>query len=147
MRATIIELGTRVYQRERDSVRALLTMPLIYSLTLPFVLLDLWVTAYQWICFPLYGIRRVARRRYFAFDRHQLPYLTLLERANCSYCSYANGVIAYVREVAARTEQYWCPIKHRAALPDPHRRYQRFIEYGDARAYHRGTGHLRRSLR
>ena len=64
------------------------------------------------MCFPIYGIERVQRRRYFAIDRHTLAYLNAIEKANCLYCSHANGVIAYVREVAARTEQYWCPIKH-----------------------------------
>jgi magnesium-transporting ATPase (P-type) len=27
------------------------------------VLLDVWITAYQWICFPVYGIARVPRNR------------------------------------------------------------------------------------
>jgi len=91
------------------SVLNLLTTPIIYSLSLPFVLLDFWVSLYQWICFPIYGIDRVARRRYFVIDRHKLGYLNAIEKANCMYCSYANGVVAYVREIAGRTEQYWCP--------------------------------------
>ena len=41
------------------SLRNLLTTPIIYSLGLPFLLLDLWVTVYQWVCFPVYGIARV----------------------------------------------------------------------------------------
>jgi len=53
----------------------------------------------------------------------------------CVYCGYANGLIAYVREIAARTEQYWCPIKHARPIPAPHARYRVFFEYGDARAY------------
>jgi hypothetical protein len=32
-------------------IATLLTAPLIYSVLLPFVLLDAWVTAYQAICF------------------------------------------------------------------------------------------------
>ena len=28
----------------------------------------------------------------------------------CARRGYANGLMAYVREVAVRTEQYWCPI-------------------------------------
>jgi hypothetical protein len=124
----------------------LCTLPLIYSLALPFALVDLWVTLYQWICFPIYGIARVRRRSYMVVDRHRLAYLNAIERANCLYCSYANGVIAYVREVAGRTEQYWCPIKHARRLRAPHTRYQRFVEYGDAEGYRRELPALRRAL-
>jgi len=114
------------------------TTPIIYSLLIPFVVLDVWVTGYQWICFPIYGIARVPRRRYFALDRHKLAYLNALEKLNCTFCSYANGVIAYVREVAARTELYWCPIKHGRRMPAPHGRYALFAEYGDPKAYRTG---------
>ena len=106
-----------------SSVASLLTTPLVYSLLLPFVVLDVWVTLYQWVCFPIYGIARVPRGRYFVIDRHKLAYLNGIEKVTCVYCEYANGVIAYVREVAARTEQYWCPIKHARAIPTPHARY------------------------
>jgi hypothetical protein len=129
------------------SIANLLTTPIVYSLALPFVLLDLWVTAYQWICFPVYGVARVRRRSYFAIDRHKLAYLNAIEQVNCMYCSYATGVIGYVREVAGRTEQYWCPIKHARRIPAPHRHYQLFFDYGDAAGYHRGLPAVRRSLR
>jgi len=125
----------------------LLTAPIIYSLLLPFVLLDLWVTLYQWVCFPVYGMPRVPRRRYFAIDRHRLAYLNGIEKVNCTFCSYANGVIAYVREVAGRTEQYWCPIKHARAVQTPHERYHVFVDYGDAQGYREELMALRRALR
>ncbi len=128
-------------------VASLLTTPVIYSLLLPFVALDLWVTVYQWVCFPIYGVARVPRRRYFVLDRHKLAYLNGIEKMNCVYCGYANGVIAYVREIAARTEQYWCPIKHARAIPTPHARYHLFFDYGDAKAYRRELPQLRRTLR
>jgi len=126
---------------------SLLTAPVIYSLALPLVVLDLWVTLYQWVCFPIYGIARVPRRRYFAIDRHKLAYLNGIEKANCTFCSYANGLIAYVREVAARTEQYWCPIKHARTIPVPHNRYDLFFDYGDAERYRRDLLPLRGALR
>jgi hypothetical protein len=113
--------------------------PLIYSLLLPLVLFDAWVTVYQRICFPLYGIAPVRRRRYFVFDRHTLTYLSAVEKINCTFCSYANGVIAYTREVASRTEHYWCPIKHAQTPVSPHGRYERFAEFGDSVSY---RGHL-----
>ena len=130
-----------------SSVASLLTTPVVYSLLIPFVALDLWVTLYQWICFPIYGIARVPRRHYFVIDRHKLAYLNGIEKVNCVYCGYANGVIAYVREVAARTEEYWCPIKHARAIPTPHTRYHLFFDYGDAKAYRHDLPRLRRALR
>jgi hypothetical protein len=90
---------------------------------------------------------RVPRRRYFAIDRHKLAYLNGIEKVNCTFCSYTNGLIAYVREVAARTEQYWCPIKHARAIPVPHSRYHLFFDYGDAARYRRDFGALRHGLR
>lgn len=89
------------------------------------------------VCFPIYGIARIRRRAYFIVDRHKFAYLNGIEKVNCTFCSYANGVIAYVREVAACTEQYWCPIKHAQALPTPHVHYHRFFDYGNAEGYRR----------
>ena len=78
------------------------------------------------------------------FDRADLPYLNLIEKFNCLYCSYGNGVAAYTREVAARTEQYWCPIKHARHIRAAHDRYPRFFDHGDAEAYRQGLNRLRR---
>jgi hypothetical protein len=114
-----------------------LSAPVIYALFVPLVLLDLCVMLYQAICFPAYGIEKVRRRDYLVFDRHHLAYLNALEKLNCAYCSYANGMIAYVREVAARTEQYWCPIKHARRVIGAHPRYAMFEDYGDAEGYRR----------
>ena len=129
------------------SFLSLLTAPVIYSLILPLVMLDLWITLYQWVCFPIYGVARVQRRAYFVIDRHKLAYLNGIEKVNCTFCSYANGLIAYVREVAARTEQYWCPIKHGRAVAVPHARYHLFFDYGDAEGYRRDLPALRHTLR
>jgi hypothetical protein len=113
----------------------LITAPIIYSLMIPFVLLDLFVTAYQRICFPVYGIEPVKRSDYLIFDRYHLAYLNIVEKINCAYCSYCNGLLAYVREIAGRTEQYWCPIKHARRVIDVHERYGQFAEFGDAEAF------------
>jgi hypothetical protein len=79
-------------------------------------------------------------------DRNRLGYLNGIERVNCTFCSYANGLLAYVREVAARTEQYWCPIKHARPVPAPHPRYHTFLDYGDAAGYRRRLTSLRGAL-
>ena len=113
----------------------LLTAPVIYSLIVPIALLDLSVMVYQAICFPVYRIPKVRRRDYLVFDRHHLAYLNVIEKFNCAYCSYANGAIAFVREVASRTEVYWCPIKHARRVLGPHPHYQGFADFGDAAGF------------
>jgi hypothetical protein len=124
-----------------------LTAPVIYMLVIPFAVLDLFVSFYQFVCFPVFGIPRVRRGDYLVMDRSQLAYLNALEKINCAYCSYANGVIAYVREVASLTEQYWCPIKHAQRVSGAHARYSKFVDYGDAENYRSELGALRAELR
>lgn len=118
-----------------SSILAYLTAPVIYSGFVPFLLLDLFLAVYQGICFPVYGVPKARRADYIIFDRGNLKYLNLLERLNCAYCSYGNGVLAWGVEVAARTEQHWCPIKHAQRLRAPHSRYGHFFDYGDAEKY------------
>jgi hypothetical protein len=81
----------------------ILTAPVIYALIVPLALLDLCVSVYQAVCFPVYGIAKVRRRDHIAMDRHHLAYLNALQKLNCAYCSYANGLVSYVREIAGRT--------------------------------------------
>lgn len=131
----------------RGDMPTLLTAPVVYTLALPFVLLDVWVWLFQAICFRAWGINPVGRRAFFAIDRHQLAYLNGVEKLNCLFCSYANGLIAYVREVAARTEQYWCPIRHARRIRQPHDRYAAFATYGDPVAYHHALSRLRELLK
>jgi hypothetical protein len=125
----------------------ILSAPAIYALVIPLALLDLFVAIYQLICFPVYGIPHVRRRDYLAFDRGQLAYLNAIEKLNCWYCSYANGILAYVREVAARTEEYWCPIKHARRVLGIHSRYGSFVDYGDGDAYRHDLERLRAQAR
>ncbi|MBI4968314.1 MAG: hypothetical protein HZC25_09370 [Rhodospirillales bacterium] len=118
-----------------------LTAPAIYALLVPIALLDLALVLYQRVCFPIYGLARVPRADFIAWDRHELVYLNAIERLNCLYCGYATGVIAYAREVGGRTEDYWCPIKHADPLHPPHSRYHGFLDYGDAAGFrHRQDG-------
>lgn len=130
-----------------SSLLVILTAPVIYSLLIPFVILDGWVSLYQAICFRAYGIQRVRRSDYVVFDRRHLAYLNGIEIVNCLFCGYANGVIAYVREVGSRTEQYWCPIKHALRIVDPHDRYRDFLDYGDAEGYRGRLDQFRTDLR
>ena len=112
-----------------------LTLPFIWIMIIPAMFTDLMVTIYQTICFPIYKIPKVKRKDYVVLDRYNLFYLGRIEKINCFYCEYFNGVAAYVREIAARTEQLWCPIKHAKQLKGPHSRYHKFIRYGDYTEY------------
>ncbi|AFL88449.1 hypothetical protein Terro_2546 [Terriglobus roseus DSM 18391] len=114
---------------------AVLTAPIIYLCFVAFLFLDAVITLYQAICFPVYGVPKVRRADYLIFDRGALVYLNVLERLNCIYCSYANGLIAYVMEVVGRTEQHWCPLKHARKAAAQHSRYSHFLPYGDAAEY------------
>ncbi len=127
--------------------RSLITAPVIYSMIVPLLILDLCFTVYQHICFRAYGIPRVSRRDYLVNDRHKLAYLNVIEKVNCTYCGYGNGVIAYAREIIARTEEYWCPIHHANRVADPHRHYLQFFAFGDAQGYKQGLIPKRQALR
>lgn len=124
----------------------LLTIPVIWALILPVVLLDLFMFVYQAICFPIYGVPRVKRSDYIRLDRRHLAYLNWMEKLNCEYCGYANGLFAYATEIAARTEQYWCPIKHALRMNSLHSRYHYFFDYGDAERYRQQIETVRRSF-
>jgi hypothetical protein len=109
----------------------------IYAMLIPVALLDLALFIYQHVCFSAYGIKKVPRSDFIAWDRHHLGYLNLIEKLNCDYCGYATGVVAYAREIGSRTEAYWCPIKHAEAVKPPHPHYYEFLEYGDAEGFRR----------
>jgi hypothetical protein len=128
------------------SLLSWLVSPVIYAGIVPLLLLDAFLFVYQGLCFPVYHITKVRRSDYLALDRGDLPYLNVLEQVNCFYCGYANGLIAYAREIAARTEQYFCPIKHARRIVATHDRYPDFFEYGDAESYRHGLERLRDKL-
>lgn len=130
-------LRMRVSKFLRESkVMAIVTAPVIYSVIIPLAMLDVFITVYQHICFRVYNIPRVKRGEYVVMDRKYLSYLNWIEKLNCIYCEYGNGVLAYASEVASRTEQFWCPIKHARKVKGVHERYYDFIEYGEVDDFH-----------
>ncbi len=124
----------------------ILTAPVIYAMIIPAVIMDLFVTLYQAICFPVYGIAKAKREEFIVFDRHRLKYLNPLQKINCLYCAYFNGLIAYVREIASKTEQFWCPIRHARRVRNAHRRYWHFMRYGDGKDLKKRWQKLREEL-
>ncbi len=128
-------------------IRNILSAPFIFALIIPFALLDLFLCLYEAVCFRLYRLPPVPRADYVVIDRHHLHYLNHLQKLNCVYCGYVNGVIAWARELASVTEQCWCPIKHARKVRGSHSRYAHFTEYGDAEALAVRVMDLREELR
>lgn len=118
-----------------DRPQNLITGPIIYAMIFPLMMLDICVSFYQWACFPIYGITKVRRADYIVFDRRHLGYLNFIEKFHCTYCEYGNGLMSYMAEILARTEEYFCPIKHAHKILGTHARYNRFLDYGDAADY------------
>lgn len=123
-----------------------LTAPIIYGMIVPLALFDLCISLYQLTCFPIYGIARVRRANYFVMDHQHLAYLNIIEKVDCMYCSYAVGLLGYAREITARTEQYFCPIKHARKILSAHSRYKHFLNYGDAANLHDKIEEFRSAL-
>lgn len=128
------------------SLASWLVAPVICAGWVPMLLLDLFLLLYQGVCFPVYHITKVKRSDYVVLDRGDLPYLNALEKFNCFYCGYGNGLMGYAREISARTEQFFCPIKHARRICAAHERYVNFFEYGDAESYRHGLERLRDAL-
>lgn len=124
----------------------LITGPIIYSMIIPLVITDLFITFYQLTCFSIYGIKKVRRADYIIFDRQHLNYLNFIEKFHCTYCAYGSGMIAYISEIVARTEQYFCPIKHARKTLGTHARYARFLDFGAAEDYEKKLEEFRIAL-
>jgi hypothetical protein len=122
------------------------TMPIIYGMAIPLVIFDLSVSFYQISCFPVYRIAKVKRSDFIVYDHHLLAYLNIIEKAHCLYCSYAVGLLAYATEIVARTEQYFCPIKHARKVLNTPSRYANFLEYGEEDGFHVKLEKFRREL-
>lgn len=112
-----------------------ISSPFIWLPLIGILVLDLLVTIYQEICFPIYGLEKVKRSEHILImDRTKLAYLDPLEKLGCMYCGYANGFLLYAKEIAGRTEKYWCGIMHEGrpgfkAHPDQLK--QDFARFGD----------------
>lgn len=141
------ELKTGVFAwLRRSELRNVVSAPFIYAMVVPFVMLDLFVTTYQAICFPLYRIPKVKRSNYIIVDRHNLGYLNIIEKLNCVFCGYADGLLAYTRQILSRTEMYWCPIKHARKVLDPHRRYAKFSDFAEGEEFEAHIAAMRKQV-
>lgn len=124
-----------------------LSAPLIYGMVIPAFLLDMMLFLYQQVVFRIYKFEFVKRSDYIVFDRQYLEYLNPIEKLNCMYCSYFNGLMQYAACIAARTEFYFCPIKHAKKVAYEHDYYNEFFAYGDEQEYQNRLEALREEKR
>jgi hypothetical protein len=99
--------------------------------------MDLWAELYHRVCFPFYRIPYLNRKEYIRIDRHKLKYLDPMQKLNCIYCGYANGLAKYWVRLFAETEAYWCGIQHKKSgsfIPPEH--HADFPAYGDREAFY-----------
>ena len=109
-----------------------MSAPFIYLMIIPLVFFDLCLEIYHQICFRLYQLPIVRRSSYIKYDRRKLDYLDFWDKLDCTYCSYANGLMHYATVIAGDTEKYWCGIKHKEDsnfVPPAH--HKDFLDYGD----------------
>lgn len=59
------------------------------------------------------------------------------------YCGYSNGFLLYAKEIAGRTEKYWCGITHEAKpgfKPQINQKERDFARFGDEADFHKKYG-------
>ena len=127
-----------------SSLKYIFSMPFIYGMIIPGLIIHFCLEIYHQVCFRIYKIPLVSPKNYFIFDRKFLPYLNWLERFNCFYCSYYNGLSAYMQEIIGRTERYWCPIKHSRRMSNPHSHYHAFMDYSPSKNMRKDWEQLRK---
>ena len=121
----------------------LLVAPIIYAMAIPAVLFDLILFFYQQTIFRVYKFEFIKRSEYIVFDRQYLGYLNSIEKFNCMFCSYFNGLMQYASAIASRTELYFCPIRHAKKIAYEHKHYHHFLAYGDDEKYQEKLKELR----
>ena len=117
-------------------IKHILSLPFIYSMIIPAIILDVFITLYHSVSFRLYNLPLIKRSSYIRIDRQKLQYLNAIERIHCMYCGYVNGLFHYATVIAAETEKYWCGIQHKKGngfIPPAH--HKDFLPYGDKKAF------------
>ena len=131
----------------RTKLSYLITMPSIIMMIIPAVIADIFATVYQMINFTAYKIPKVKRSKYIIVDRHHLSHLNIMEKLFCIFCGYVNGVIQYCAEIGSRTEEFWCPIKHKKKVGFEHSRYKKYLDYNDNESYHEKRKKIRLQMK
>lgn len=147
-----------VLARQKENMKNLLTWfgevpllhflaaPIIYGMVIPTLLFDVILFIYQQVVFRIFKFEFIKRSDYIVFDHQYLGYLNPVEKLNCVYCSYVNGLMQYASAIAGRTEFYFCPIKHAKKVAYEHNYYDTFLAYGDGEDYQKKLKSLREKL-
>ena len=150
-----VKFEKEVLEKQKENMKNLLTWfgevpflhflaaPIIYGMIIPVVLFDLALYVYQELVFRVFKFKFIKRSDYIHFDHHYLGYLNPIEKLNCLYCSYVNGLMLYASSIAGRTELYFCPIKHAKKVASEHMFYENFLSYGDEKEYQEKLKELR----
>jgi hypothetical protein len=59
------------------------------------------------------------------------------------YCGYANGLLLYLKEIAGRTEKYWCGIMHEnkpGFKPQEYQKEKDFARFDDEEDFKKKYG-------
>lgn len=153
-----VKFEKEVVAKQKENMKNLLTWfgevpllhflaaPIIYGMILPAILFDVLLFVYQQVVFRIFKFKFVKRSDYILFDHQYLGYLNLIEKLNCLYCSYFNGLMLYASAIAGRTELYFCPIKHAKKVVSQHNYYDEFLSYGDEEEYQKKLKALRENF-
>jgi len=136
----------RAWFRETPLIQ-LLCAPVIYGMVIPAVILDVSLFLYKTVVGKVFKIKFAGRDEYIVFDRQYLGYLNSIEKFNCMYCSYFNGLMHYATAIAGRTELYFCPIRHAKKIAYEHPFHDKFFNYADGEAYQERLKELREEMR
>jgi len=146
-----------VLARQKENMKNLLTWfgevpllhflaaPIIYGMILPAILFDVLLFVFQQVAFRIFKFTFIKRSDYMHFDHQYLGYLNPIEKLNCLYCSYFNGLMLYASAIAGRTELFFCPIKHAKKVLSQHNYYDEFLSYGDEEEYQKKLKELRKN--
>lgn len=73
----------------------------------------------RYVLTPLLKLEELPIRNYIIIDRHKIAGLTLMDKLNCMFCGYANGMVHYLNtwlDAAALCEPKLSPLRRAAAL-------------------------------
>jgi hypothetical protein len=150
-----VKFEKEIFARQQENMKSLwqwftetpllhlLSSPVVYMMVFPAMLLDVMLFIYAKVVSNIFKFSFPPRKEYVVFDRQYLGYLNSMEKLNCMYCSYFNGLMAYASAIASRTEYYFCPIKHAKKVAYKHEYYDAFLGYGEEEKYQERLKKLR----
>lgn len=136
----------KLHEKQLTNIKYLLSTPFIYGMIVPMLFFHILIEIYHRVCFYLYDMEYIDYRNHFRFDRHRIGGISPLQKFNCIYCEYGNGLASFTKEVIGKTEAFWCPIKHEDSPESPHAYYQQFMEYGNGRNFEEKRETVREKL-